>query len=81
MKALKYVLPLSFALVCGSAVAGNTGEASKPKFDKLDANDNDRISMEEAKKHPELARKFDKLDKNDNAKLSRNEYRRFGDSS
>lgn len=81
MKAMKCVLPLSLALVCGSAVAGNTSEASKPEFDKLDVNGDDRISKQEAREHAELESNFDKLDRNDNARLSRNEYRRFGDSS
>lgn len=79
MKALKYALSLSLALVCGSAVAAS-GD-SKSKFDQLDANGNDRISMEEARKHAELSRHFEQLDKNGNGKLSRNEYRRFGSSS
>lgn len=79
MKALKYALPLSLALVCGSAVAAS-GD-SKPKFDQLDANSDDRISMKEAREHAELSRHFEKLDKNGNQKLSRNEYRKFDSSS
>lgn len=82
MKAASVCTILGLTLISGAllaATAGGTGETIaqvKSRFDRIDADENRRISPLEAMVSAGLSERFDKLDANGDGALSWPEFRR-----
>lgn len=84
MKA-KWITALMLAMFSGAlataASAGGMGNSGikgwETNFNKLDENNDGRISLQEAEAKPDLAQSFKRFDDNHNGKLDKGEFSRF----
>ena len=77
MNVSRIILPLGLVTFMGLAFAGtSSNEGASIMFDELDANDNGRITQQEAKANKTVARHFDELDADGDGTLSRDELRK-----
>jgi EF hand len=67
----QFVTALTLIAVSGVAWAGGSGKVS---FQKLDTNRDGQISLNEAKKSPEVSKKFGQADANRDGKLDSSEF-------
>lgn len=82
MNVSRIILPLGLVTFMGLAFAGtSSNDGAKIMFDELDADDNGKVTQEEAKANETVARHFDKLDADGNGTLSRDELRKAKSSS
>jgi hypothetical protein len=71
---MKKQLVTALTLIAVSGVAWAAGGSGKVSFQKLDTNRDGQISMDEAKKSPEVSKMFGQADTNRDGKLDSSEF-------
>jgi hypothetical protein len=71
---MKKQLATALTLIAVSGVALAAGVSGKTSFQKLDTNHDGQISMDEARKSPEVSKMFGEADANRDGKLDSSEF-------
>lgn len=75
----RFAVSMTLLLAAGTVQAGmQEDDQAGPMFKQLDQDGNGRITQNEAKDNPALARHFDQFDANGDGVLTREEIRKHG---